>query len=114
MKEIYGEISYKGVDYKLAFNLNVMERIQDGYGSLSEWGKKTDGQEGEPDIKALIFGFTEMINEGIDIMNEDGAGLEPMTHKQVGRMISSVGLEKAVGILNTTVVRSTEDNEKNA
>ena len=56
---------------KLVFNLNVMESIQAKYGSVQKWGKLTDNKNGEPNAKALIFGFTEMINEAIEIENDE-------------------------------------------
>ena len=114
MKDINGKIQYKDKEYSLVFNLNVMERIQEEYGSLEEWGNLTDGKSGEPNAKAVIFGFTEMINEGIDIANdENGTDDKPLTRKQVGRMITEVGLAQATNVLNDTVVKSTESNEKN-
>ena len=67
---------------------------------------------GEPDAKAVIFGFTEMINEGIDIDNEEnGTDIKPLTLKQVGRLITEIGLSKATETLNQTVVESTEGDE---
>lgn len=115
MKDINGKIQYKDKEYTLVFNLNVMERIQEEYGSLDKWGEKTDGAHEEPDIKAIIFGFTEMINEGIDIDNEDnGTDIKPMTTKQVGRMISAIGFEQATLVMNNTVINSTQSEEKNA
>ena len=59
MKEISKTLEYKGKNYKLVFNLNVMEVIQDKYGTLEKWGKLTDGAEndGEPNAKAVIFGI---------------------------------------------------------
>lgn len=115
MKDYAGKITYKGTEYKIVFNLNVMEAIQEKYGTLEEWGKLSDGEGGEPNAKAVIFGFTQMINEGIDIMNEEnGTELKPMKLKQVGRMITEIGLEAATKELNTTVVESTKSAEKNA
>ena len=116
MKDFNGEIQYKGNTYKLVFNLNVMEIIQEKYGSLDKWGNLTDGTEnnGEPDAKAVIFGFTEMINEGIDISNEEnGTDIKPLTLKQVGRLITEIGLASATKTLNKTVVESTKSSEKN-
>ena len=115
MKDINGEIQYKDKTYKLVFNLNVMERIQSEYGSLDKWGSLTDGTEnGEPDAKAVIFGFTEMLNEGIDIDNEEnGSDIKPLTLKQVGRIITEIGLANATERLNKTVVESTQTDEKN-
>lgn len=115
MKEAYGKIQYKNKEYKLVFNLNVMENIQEEYGTLDKWGELTDGSEnGEPDAKAVIFGFKEMINEGIDIENEEnGTDIKPLTHKQVGRIISEVGMVEATQAMNETVVESTKDEGKN-
>lgn len=115
MKDIEGKIQYKEKEYKIVFNLNVMESIQQEYGTLEEWGKLTDGSTGEPNAKAIIFGFKEMINEGIDIANEEnGTEDKPLTLKQVGRIITEVGLANATKVLNETVVESTKSAEKNA
>lgn len=116
MKNFNGEIKYKDKVYKLPFNLNVMEIIQEEYGSLDEWGNQTDGTDkNEPNVKAIIFGLAAMINEGIDISNEEnGTDIKPLTLKQVGRIITEVGLTEAVKTLNDTVVESTKSEEKNA
>ena len=115
MNDVNGKIQYKDKEYRIIFNLNVMEAIQAEYGSLEAWGNLTDGSEsGEPDAKAVIFGFTEMINEGIDMANEeDGTDTKPLTRKQVGRMITEVGLAEATATMNQTVVESTKGEEKN-
>lgn len=117
MKDFAGSIQYKDKTYKLMFNLNVMEAIQEEYGTVEKWGSLTDGNEtdGEPNAKAVIFGLREMINEGIDIDNETAEVKEPlMTLKQVGRLISEVGFENATLALNDTVVESTKSEEKNS
>lgn len=141
MKDFNGEIQYKDKKFKLVFNLNVMETIQEEYGSIDVWGGLTDGRayakkkyeeqgnaipwddlsekekskiKGEPDAKAVIFGFTQMINEGIDIENEEnGTDNKPMTLKQVGRMITEIGLAKATEEMNNTVIKSASSDEKN-
>lgn len=114
--ETTGKFEYKGKVIKLVFNLNVMERIQEEYGTVDRWGKLTDGESGEVDIKALKFGFTEMINEAIDIDNEENGTDEPFyTTKHVGRIITEIGLAEATKALNKTVVESTKDDSgKNA
>ena len=117
MKEISKEFEYKGKTYKLVFNLNVMEVIQDKYGTLENWGKLTDGTEndGEPNAKAVIFGITAMLNEGIDIDNEENGTEEKMlTNKQVGRMITEIGLKSSAQLMNGVVIDSTQSAEKNA
>lgn len=117
MKENYGTIQYKEKEYKLVFNLNVMETIQEEYGTLDAWADLTDGTvKEEPDAKAVIFGFTEMLNEGIEIDNEEnGTDIKPFTHKQVGRIISEVGMVEATKTMNETVIDSTksDDDSKN-
>lgn len=115
MKDINGKIQLNDKEYPLVFNLNVMESIQDEYGSLDKWGNLTDGTEGEPNAKAVIYGFTEMINEGIDIQNEEQGTNDPfLTKKQVGRLITQYGLIEATKTLNQTIIESTESDEKNA
>ena len=117
MKEISKTLEYKGKKYNLVFNLNVMEVIQDKYGTLENWGKLTDGAEndGEPNAKAVIFGITAMLNEGIDIDNEENGTSEKMlTNKQVGRMITDIGLQSSAQLMNGVVIDSTQSSEKNA
>ena len=115
IKDISTEFEYKGKTYRLVFNLNVMEAIQDKYGTIENWGKLTDGEGGEPNAKAVIFGFCEMINEGIDIMNEEtGNDVKPLTMKQTGRLITEIGIAEATKKLNKTVIDSTQSAEKNA
>ena len=114
MKDFNGEIQYKDRTYKLVFNLNVMEVIQEKYGTIEEWGNLTDGSNGEPNAKAVIFGFTAMLNEGIDIDNEEnGTNDKPLTLKQVGRIITEVGIANATATMNQTVIESTKGEEKN-
>lgn len=115
MKNYNGELEYKGRVYKLVFNFNVMEAIQEEYGSIDEWGKLSDGINGEPNAKAVIFGFTQMLNEGIDIDNEENStDIKPLSLKQVGRMITEIGLVEATKSMNDVVVESTKSEEKNA
>ena len=115
MKDFNGEIQYKDKTYKMVFNLNVMQAVQEEYGTVDKWASLTDGKAGEPDAKAVIFGFTEMINEGIDLdSDENGTDEKFLTRKQVGRIITDVGLREATQIMNDTVIDSTKSAEKNA
>ena len=114
MKDFMSEFQYKNETYVLVFNLNVMEAIQAEYGTIERWGELTDGASGEPDAKAIIFGFREMLNEGIDIENdEQGADRPFLSLKQVGRIISELGFENATAKLNDTVIEATMSDEKN-
>ena len=47
MQDITKHINYKGIDYPLVFNLNVIEKIQEKYGSYEKWGEMTEGKENE-------------------------------------------------------------------
>lgn len=114
MKDVSTTIHYKDKEYKLVFNLNVMEVIQDEYGSIEKWGAMCEPSKGEPNVKALKYGFAAMLNEGIDISNdENGTDHPPLSLKQVGRMVSELGIDQAAIALSDTVVKSTKSNEKN-
>lgn len=114
MKDVSGVINYKDKEYKMVFNFNVMEEIQEEYGTLEKWGSLTDGSSGEVNAKATIFGITSMLNEGIDIENEEnGTELKPFTKKQVGRMLTELGLKNMNEKMNDVVIESTKSAEKN-
>ena len=115
MKNTVVYIETKEKNYPLVFNLNVMEEIQERYGSLDEWGKITQGN-GEPKVKDLKYGIKAMINEGLDIENEKNGTNEPMlSEKQVGRIMSEVGIVTIVEKIQEITVASTksEDEGKN-
>ena len=115
MKDFESEIQYKNEKYTLVFNLNVMESIQEEFGTVEHWGELTDGTSGEPSAKAVIFGFREMINEGIDIENDENGTDRPfISLKQAGRIVSELGFSEATQTLNETVIESTTSDEKNA
>jgi hypothetical protein len=120
MKDIEKVLNLNGKEYPVVFNLNVMQAIQEEYGSLDAWGDLTEAKAEdnkltkEPDAKAVIFGFTEMINEGIDIRNEREERNDPfLSKRQVGRIITEYGLAKAVALQNQTVIESSQSVEKN-
>lgn len=114
MKDAMNTINYKDKEYKIIFNLNVMEQIQEEYGTLDRWGDLTDGVSGEVNVKALKFGLMCMINEGIDIQNEEeGTDIKPFTSKQIGRMLTELGIQEMTEKVNETVIESTKSDEKN-
>lgn len=101
------------IEYPLTFTMNVIEKIQDKYGSYEKWGDMTDGKDGEPNIGALKFGITEMINEGIDIENENLENKrEFLTPKQVGRLITEIGIAQMTNKVQETVIESTKDKDE--
>ena len=103
-------------EYSAIFNLNVMEEIQEEYGTVEQWAELTDAKHGEVNAKALIFGLRAMINEATDIENEEKGENKPLlTLKQVGRLITQVGLVQSAETLNNPVIEATKsENSKNA
>ena len=108
-------IETEDTTYPIVFNINVMEEIQEAYGSLSAWGSIVENADGgEPKIKDLKIGLMMMINEAIDIQNEETGKNEPMVNsKQVGRLITEVGFEEITKKIQNLTVASTHtgDNE---
>jgi hypothetical protein len=94
--------------YPLAFSLNVMESIQNEYGSLDAWSNLAQNSK-EPNIKVLKFFITEAINEGLEIENSDS---EPISTKQVGRILTEVGLlnaaKKIRSLISDSIPKSDE------
>ena len=90
-----------------------LEQALEKYGSYEKWGDMTDGKEKEVNMGALKFGITEMINEGIDIENEN---LETkrvfVTPKQVGRIITELGMKELTDRVQETVIESTKNDEE--
>lgn len=113
MQDTMKHINSKGVEYPLVFNLNVMEKIQEKYGSYEKWGDLTDGKDREINVGALKFGILEMINEGIDIENENKEiKRDFLTDKQVGRIITDIGMENLAKKMQETVIDSTKNDEE--
>lgn len=118
MKDISKTLEYRGKTYKIVFNLNVMELIQERFGTVEAWGEAMSTEEGkEPKASDIIYGFWCMLNEGIDIDNDDkpkDERVEPLTLKQVGRMLTEVGIAGAADQMKSLVVESTKaDTSKN-
>lgn len=102
--------------YPLVFTLNVMESIQEKYGTIEKWSGLIQ-RDGEPDIKALKFFMTEAINEGIEIENEkSNEKRKPITTKKAGRILTEIGLSGAANKIMTTITESVQsgDETKNA
>lgn len=96
--------------YPLVFTLNVMESIQEKYGTIEAWSNLIQ-REGEPDIKALKFFITEAINEGLEIENEKtGEKKKLITAKQAGRILTEVGLSGTANKIMTTISESIQDD----
>lgn len=105
-------------EYPMMFTLNVVEDIQDEFGSLDEWEEQISPKGKEPNIKVFKKTVALMINEGIDFMNdENGTNNKFINEKTAGRIISACGFQiinerlKKL-IQDSNVIEDTE--EKNA
>lgn len=119
MKDVMDKLEYKGKEYKLIFNFNVLEAIQEEYGTLGKlldeaYGRKT----GEPSAKALAFMIAAMINEGIDIDNEEAAPegqKQPITTKQANRMLTEfvqkTGVDNVINVIDDLMGKSLQGGE---
>ena len=110
-------IEYKGQRYNIVFDINVIETLQIKYGSFNKWSDLIQPtKKGEEcNLEALKFGFCEAINEGIDIANEDRENkLEFLTLKQVGRIITDIGLKNINEKMQEAIIESAKSEEKNA
>lgn len=113
-KDYKFELEVENKKYKLVFNLNAMQEIQEEYGTLEKWGALTDGKSGEVNVKALIFGLTAMMNEAIEMENDEEGTDKPLfTQKQVGRIITKAGVENSAKKLNEAIIESTQSDAKN-
>ena len=108
MKDIKKEFTYNDKKYSMVFNLNIMEDLQQKYGSLEAWLEKINVKKWEDIVmNALRYALTLMINEGIDIENEnlpENERKQFLTERQVGRMISA----ELINRFNQTVGESTK------
>ena len=115
MKDISDTLEYKGQKYPIIFNLNVLEAIQEEYGTFSAWLDKIykdDDDETEPDIKAIKFAYYKMINEGIRIENKTAKEKREFLDKEdVGEIITEIGLKDAFNTLNSLAQASNQPGE---
>lgn len=99
-----------------------IQKLDENGKPLTQLVKDDNGEEIEVDvfetkevnIEALIFGIREMINEAIDIDNETKEDKDKqafLTNKQVGRLITAMGIANATNQLNQAVIDSSEDDK---
>lgn len=113
MKEKLVYIETQNKKYPLSFNLNVMAEIQEQYGTVEAWGNIVENNGVEPKIKDLKAGLVSMINEGIDIENENSEVKQPfVTDKQVGRIVTEIGVIKVIKLIEQITFNSTESEEE--
>lgn len=116
MKNKLGFLETEKRKYPIVFNLNIMEELQDKYGSFSAWGDIVENNGKEPNVKELKFGLMIMINEAIEIENENTGNNESLVNeKQVGRIISEIGINNLYKQIKTLTINSAkvDDEPKN-
>lgn len=119
MKDISDTLTYKGKEYKLVFDFNVMQDLQEEYGTFNKWVGEAYGQKtGEPSVKALAFAIMSMVNNGIEIENEDRKPEEaekPITARQANRMLTELtkdgGLDGVIGSIDGLMNKSLQGGE---
>ena len=115
MKEKIAKITVDGVDYPILMDLNVTAWAQQTYGSINAWQESlSPTEEGrETDVKAVIETMAEAINEGIEYENElTGDSRGHLSLRQVGRILSAYGIEKAAQkLINATIESVKSDDE---
>lgn len=95
------------VIYPLAFTFNVLEEIQEEYGSFDAWKEKFDPKDGDIQIKDLKFTVKVMVNEGIDIENDEKGENRPfVTNKKIGRILTEIGMKNMTEQLKDVVTDS--------
>lgn len=113
-------VTIGGKEYPFIYSLNVMASVQKRYGSMKKWSdiiepkpittKKGQVVQPEPDLEALIFFFTEAFNEGIEIENESkGENTPLLTSRQVGRLVTTLGLTEANKKLKEAVISASPE-----
>lgn len=134
MLNIMEHIETRQEKYPISFTFNVMEKIQEKYGSMTKWEHEILGEKevikedkkgrkikvwestDEPNFSALKYCLTESINEGIDIENEENnTNRSFVTEKKVGRIITEIGINQVSKKLFELVEKATDtgENEKN-
>ncbi len=90
----------------------ITEKVKDENGKEIEVNVY---EKRETDIKALIFGLKEVINEAIDVANEEKNLNEPfLNERQVGRIITALGIANATNKMQEAIVNGTGiENSKN-
>lgn len=91
-------IKAEGREYPIFCDFNVLEYIQEKYGSIEVYQMKVaglkknrDGRDyvaGAVNVRAVLDGLQIMINEGIDIQNDNKADTqEHVSKSDVGRIL---------------------------
>lgn len=93
-----------GKEFYLLFSLNALDEMQDRFGGYDNLDKAFD-QNNPTMIKDLRWLLTLVINEGMD------EGEQPLTEKQVGKMIHLGNLQQIKDAIFAAFVHSVNGGE---
>ena len=101
--------------FPILYDINVLEALQDKFGGLSAWSETLSPESGEPPFSAVIDTVEILIAEGIDAKRDEGEDITMPSRKQIGRLITRVGLAKTLEIIkNSAIAAAGEGDQKNA
>jgi len=101
--------------FPILYDINVLEALQQKFGGLSAWSETLSPEDGEPPFSAVIDTVEILIAEGIDAKADEGETITMPSRKQIGRLISRVGLAKVLEVIkNAAISAAGEDSQKNA
>ena len=105
MRDVFKHFKIGEIEYPFCFNINVVEKLQEEYGSITKWNECLQSEKGSEQIKALKCMMSESINEGIDMENIERNENRPfISLKETGRIIS--GLDDATLFAKTAIAES--------
>lgn len=98
------EITLDGIEYKLLFNLNVVEEVLEQYKNI---GAFTKALMGGNSAKAVKIALKALIDEAVDTHNEANADkMKKLSAAQIGRMLSIRDKPIIIGIIMEALKRS--------
>lgn len=119
----------KTAKYPMVFNINIIEILQEKYGSIEKWADLIEGvvrnekgiiiERVTPKMRDIKFFIKEAINEGIDIENEqNNETREFVTEKKVGRILTEIdqkNIRQTIKDLTTSSIKTDKqiEEEKN-
>lgn len=110
------EFEIRGKKYPIAFNLNVIEAIQEKYKGLEEWEKALGSEKDGEAISTLKWTLWMFVNAGIETNNfEKGEERATITIEQAGMLVGGTSdMRKIMETIQKVVTDSspTESGEE--
>lgn len=112
MRQEYKMVSIGGRTYEIALTLNVIDRLQDKYGSISEAFAATAKPDGFCDV------LMELINDNLELHNEENPEdlWKPLTKAYIGRSVTAHNLREIndaiLAAFDASIPKGSEGNQK--